>query len=191
MNVEDTSIGGVKLITPDVYGDSRGYFFESWQKFKFQSLGIDAEFLQDNQSFSCQGTLRGIHLQIAHPQGKLVQVCHGEVFDIAVDLRPDSPTVGQWTGHHLSQDNHQMLWIPPGMGHAFLVLSDTAVFTYKCTEIYYGDDQYTLAWNDPEVGVAWPEIPGMSEYLMSDKDREGLGLQAVLDLISTQDASKA
>ncbi len=191
MKAENTAIDGVKLIVPDVYGDSRGYFFESWQKYKFEELGIDAEFLQDNQSFSCQRTLRGIHLQVAHPQGKLVQVCHGEVFDIAVDLRPDSPTVGQWVGYHLSQENHHMLWIPPGLGHAFLVLSEHAVFSYKCTDIYYPDDQYTLAWDDPEVGVEWPRIDGGQDYLLSDKDRQGMSLQEILAAIRAQAAAGA
>ena len=189
MKAENTAIDGVKLIVPDVYGDSRGYFFESWQKYKFEELGIDAEFLQDNQSFSCRGTLRGIHLQVAHPQGKLVQVCHGEVFDIAVDLRPDSPTVGQWVGYHLSQENHHMLWIPPGLGHAFLVLSEHAVFSYKCTDIYYPDDQYTLAWDDPEVGVEWPRIDGGRDYLLSDKDRQGMSLQEIIAAIRARAAA--
>ncbi len=188
MKAENTIIDGVKLIMPDVYGDSRGYFFESWQKYKFKELGIDAEFLQDNQSFSCQGTLRGIHLQVAHPQGKLVQVCHGEVFDIAVDLRPDSPTVGQWVGYRLSQENHRMLWIPPGLGHAFLVLSEYAVFSYKCTDVYFADDQYTLAWDDPELGVEWPRIGGGQDYLLSDKDRQGMGLQEILHTIEARRA---
>ena len=183
IEVQDTAIAGVKLITPAVFEDERGYFFESWQKFKFAELGIDAEFLQDNQSFSRRGTLRGVHLQIAHPQGKLVQVCRGEVFDVAVDLRPDSPTVGQWTGAHLSDRNHRMLWIPPGLGHAFLVLSEKAVFSYKCTDIYYPDDQYTLAWDDPDVGIDWPAIPGLDEYVLSAKDREGRSLDEILDLI--------
>ncbi|MGV6818738.1 MAG: dTDP-4-dehydrorhamnose 3,5-epimerase [Thiotrichales bacterium] len=182
----DTEIDAVKIVEPAVYGDDRGYFFESWQKYKFAELGIDETFLQDNQSYSCRGTLRGIHLQIAHPQGKLVSVPFGEVFDIAVDLRPDSPTVGKWVGAHLSQDNHRMLWIPPGFGHAFLVLSEHAVFSYKCTDIYYGDDQYTLAWDDPSVGVEWPELPEGATKLLSEKDSVGMTLEETLTEIKAQ-----
>ncbi len=180
LQAHDTGLAGVKLITPAVFEDERGYFFESWQKFKFAELGIDAEFLQDNQSFSRRGTLRGVHLQIAHPQGKLVQVCRGEVFDVAVDLRPDSPTVGQWYGARLSDRNHHMLWIPPGLGHAFLVLSDEAVFSYKCTDIYYPDDQHTLAWDDPDVAIDWPAIEGVDGFVLSDKDRRGQSLAEIL-----------
>jgi len=172
MKITSTEIPDVKLIEPAVFKDDRGYFFESWQKEKLKQAGLDLDFVQDNESFSTRGTLRGIHLQIKQPQGKLVRATSGEVFDIAVDLRPNSKTLGKWVGRHLSDENKHMLWIPPGFGHAFLVLSDTAIFNYKCTDYYLHDDQHSLAWDDPEINVQWPDL-GETAISLSEKDQHG------------------
>lgn len=178
MNITETSLEGLLLLEPKVFGDDRGYFFESWNQKVFQDIGLDINFVQDNESQSSKGTLRGIHMQIAHPQGKLVRVSDGEVLDVAVDCRPDSKTVGQWLGFNLSAENKNMLWIPPGFGHAFLTLSTRATFNYKCSELYYGDDQFTLAWDDPDVAIDWPMSP--SQISLSEKDKQGLSLEEIL-----------
>ncbi len=171
MEIRDTSIPDVKILQPRVFRDERGYFVESWNYRTLKGLGLDLHFVQDNESKSTKGTLRGIHFQVQRPQGKLVRVVVGKVFDIAVDLRKGSPTFGQWTGVELSDENMTQLWIPPGFGHAFYVMSDTAIFNYKCTEYYQGDDQWSLLWNDPEVGVAWPLDPSV-DVLLAPKDRD-------------------
>ena len=176
-----TEIPDVILIEPDVFKDDRGYFFESWQKKKLKAGGLDLEFVQDNESFSSRGTLRGIHLQIKQPQGKLVRATRGEVFDVAVDLRPGSATEGQWVGRRLDDKNKHLLWIPPGFGHAFLVLSETALFNYKCTDYYLHDDQHTLAWDDPSINVQWPEL-GMAPVL-SEKDSQGDDFNSIMERI--------
>jgi dTDP-4-dehydrorhamnose 3,5-epimerase len=167
-----TPIEGMVLIEPQVFGDPRGFFMETWHGPKFAAAGIDAAFVQDNQSRSSQWTLRGMHLQVAHTQGKLVRVTAGSVFDAVVDLRQDSPSFGQWWGAVLSGENHHLLWIPPGLAHGMLVLSETADFLYKCTDIYSPSHERTLAWNDPTVGIEWPIPAGVAPKL-SAKDRLG------------------
>lgn len=172
------------LLEPRVFSDDRGYFFESWNAQLFRDSGLDINFVQDNESQSSRGTLRGVHMQIAHPQGKLVRVSEGEVWDVAVDCRPQSKTLGKWQGFTLSSSNKNMLWIPPGFGHAFLTLSERATFNYKCSELYFGDDQYTLAWNDSDVGIEWPI--DKAEIQLSEKDQQGMGFEEIVTLIKKQ-----
>ena len=166
MNVEQTSIPGVLLIEPSVYKDERGFFLEVWNKKIYESIGIEKPFVQDNFSNSMHGTLRGLHFQREHPQGKLVSVSLGEVFDVVVDIRPGSSTFGKWYGVTLSGENKRQIWIPPGLAHGFCVLSEMAHFSYKCTEFYYPGDEYSLLWCDEQVGVNWPIEP----KIISDKD---------------------
>ncbi len=156
MNVIETSLPGVLLLEPKVFGDARGFFMESWNRQNFSALGLDMDFVQDNHSRSARGVLRGLHYQINEPQGKLVRVVSGAVFDVAVDLRKSSPHFGQWAGYELSADNHRMMWIPPGFGHGFLVLSDSADFLYKTTTYYAPQWDRGVRWDDPRIGVAWP-----------------------------------
>lgn len=156
MHITATTLPDVKLIEPAVFRDERGFFFESWNARTLAQSGIDAAFVQDNHSRSRRGVLRGIHYQLRHPQGKLVRVVAGEVFDVAVDLRRSSPTFGRWAGMLLSAENQRLLWVPPGFGHGFVVLSETADFLYKTTDYYHPEDERTLLWNDPAVGIAWP-----------------------------------
>lgn len=172
MEIKPTALEGVKLLQPRVFEDHRGYFVETWNQRTLSDLDLDVKFVQDNESLSKKGALRGIHFQLDHPQGKLVKVVWGEVFDIAVDLRKDSPSFGQWVGEVLSAKNKHQLWIPPGFGHAYFTLSDVAVFTYKCSEFYYPDDQFCLKWDDPDIGIQWPDI-GNHEIVLSDQDRSG------------------
>jgi len=173
MEFTPTSIPDVVLVKPRVLGDHRGFFLEFYVKSKFAAAGIDAEFVQDNHSKSAQGVLRGMHYQIRQPQGKLVRVTAGEVFDVAVDLRRSSPTFGKWIGAHLSADNFHMLWIPPGFAHGFYVLSPQgAEFQYKCTDYYAPEHERVLLWNDPAVGINWPLIDG-KEPLLAAKDANG------------------
>jgi dTDP-4-dehydrorhamnose 3,5-epimerase len=163
-------IAGLYEITPQVFGDERGYFFESYSQRDFLSAGIAHTFVQDNQSFSRRGVLRGLHFQKKHPQGKLVRVIHGEVFDVAVDIRKDSPTFGKWHGVTLSDEKHNQFFVPSGFAHGFLVLSETALFSYKCTDFYHPEDEGGIIWNDPAIGIVWPQL-GM-ELNLSGKDRE-------------------
>ena len=156
MNVTETSLPGVLLIEPKVFGDARGFFLESWNRQTFAGLGLDLDFVQDNHSRSAKGVLRGLHYQLNDPQGKLVRVVNGAVFDVAVDVRKSSPHFGQWVGYELSADNHRMLWIPPGFAHGFLVLSDTADFLYKTTAYYAPQWDRGIRWDDPQIGVQWP-----------------------------------
>jgi len=172
MEIKNTKLDSVKLLQPRVFEDERGYFVETWNHRTLYDLGLDVKFVQDNESLSKKGALRGIHFQLRHPQGKLVKVVCGRVFDIAVDLRKDSPSFGHWIGEILSDENKMQLWIPPGFGHAYLTLSDKAVFSYKCTEYYYPDDQYCLRWDDPDVAIAWPEI-NSEDIILSEQDRSG------------------
>jgi len=162
-------IPGLFEIQPKVFGDSRGYFFESYSQRDFEAAGIAAYFVQDNQSRSVKGVLRGLHFQKIHAQGKLVRAIEGEVFDVAVDLRPHSPSHGKWHAVVLSGEKQNQFYIPAGFAHGFLVLSDTAVFAYKCTDFYYPEDEGGLIWNDPAIGIQWPAL-GM-EYILSDKDK--------------------
>lgn len=156
MNVIGTSLPDVLLLEPRVFGDARGFFMESWNRQTFAEHGLDLDFVQDNHSRSAKGVLRGLHYQLNHPQGKLVRVTSGAVFDVAVDLRRSSTHFGQWTGYELSAENQRMLWIPPGFGHGFLVLSDSADFMYKTTAYYAPQWDRGVRWDDAEMGIAWP-----------------------------------
>lgn len=171
-----TSIEGVTIVDVKSYGDDRGYFMETYKQPDFVAGGIDVDFVQDNQSSSVKGVLRGLHFQINHPQSKLVRVVSGEVFDAAVDLRPGSATYGKWEGVILSAENKRQFFIPRGFAHGFLVLSDTAEFCYKCDDIYHPNDEGGLMWNDPEIGIVWPAMQGdevfdESKIILSDKDK--------------------
>lgn len=168
MIVTETALPEVKLLTPRVFGDDRGFFLESWNARVFADAGIDMPFVQDNHSRSARAVLRGLHYQLVNPQGKLVRVTQGAVFDVAVDIRRASPGFGRWTGHEISGDNKQMLWIPPGFAHGFLVLSDSADFLYKCTTLYDPSSDRSLAWDDPDIGIDWP-LAGLTPQL-SAKD---------------------
>lgn len=168
-----TPLQDVFVLEPKVFGDPRGFFMETWNRETFRSAGFDLQFVQDNHSRSARGILRGLHFQTEHTQGKLVRVTAGEVFDVAVDLRRSSPTLGQWYGVTLSGENHRMLWVPPGFAHGFYVTSDYADFLYKCTDIYHPASEQTLAWNDPTVGIEWP-LPAGESPLLSAKDAHGL-----------------
>ncbi len=172
MKFTPTDIPNVVLIEPQVYGDDRGFFMETWHAGKFAEAGLDLNFVQDNHSRSRRGTLRGLHYQLGRPQGKLARVIAGEVFDVAVDLRRHSPTFGRWVGMTLSAANKKMLWVPPGFAHGFYVLSDEADFLYKCTEFYAAEDERVLRWDDPELAIDWPLSPG-SPPLLSAKDEAG------------------
>jgi dTDP-4-dehydrorhamnose 3,5-epimerase len=175
MKVIDTELPEVKLIEPKVFGDERGYFLESYNQKAFQeALGLDLEFVQDNHSFSRKNVLRGLHYQLTRPQGKLIRVLHGEVYDVAVDMREGSPNFGKHAAFRLSGDNKRMAWIPPGFAHGFLVLSETVDFLYKCTDFYNGADDRCLLWNDPAVGIQWPLE---DKPLLSPKDAEGKTLE--------------
>ena len=166
---------GIKLeglfeVFPKVFDDSRGYFFESYSKKDFDSAGLTMNFVQDNQSSSVKGVLRGLHYQKKHPQGKLVRVIQGEVFDAALDIRPGSATYGKWYTIVLSEKNQNQFYIPPGFAHGFLVLTETCIFTYKCTDFYYPGDEGGVIWNDPDINIKWPDL-GM-EYILSEKDKK-------------------
>ena len=174
MRAVPTAIPDVLVLEPKVFGDARGFFFESFNARAFRdATGLDVSFVQDNHSRSARGVLRGLHYQIRQPQGKLVRVVRGAVFDVAVDLRRASPTFGRWVGVELSEDNHRELWIPPGFAHGFVVLSEAADFLYKTTDYYAPEHERCLAWNDPAVGVEWP-YPDAPQ--LSAKDRAGLSL---------------
>lgn len=168
MQIIETKLPGVLIIEPKVFGDSRGFFLETWQQSRYKEMGISGEFVQDNLSFSTKGVLRGLHYQQPHAQGKLVSVVLGEVFDVAVDIRVGSPTFGQWVGVMLSGDNHRQLWIPAGFAHGFCVTSETAYFTYKCTDVYTPEAEGGIIWNDPNIGIEWPLI----DVSLSDKDKK-------------------
>lgn len=172
----ETSIEGVIVVDVKSYGDERGYFMETYKKPDFVAGGIDVDFVQDNQSSSTKGVLRGLHFQINHPQSKLVRVVSGEVFDVAVDLREGSPTYGKWEGVVLSAENKRQFFIPRGFAHGFLVLSETAEFCYKCDDIYHPNDEGGLMWNDPVIGIEWPALQGDAEFdeskvILSEKDK--------------------
>jgi dTDP-4-dehydrorhamnose 3,5-epimerase len=168
---EETPIEGLFILKPTVYGDDRGYFFESYTKKDFEEIGLDVEFVQDNQSKSQKGVLRGLHFQDKHVQGKLVRVVEGRVFDVAVDIRKGSPTYGQYFGLELSAENKLMFYVPEGFAHGFLTLSDEAVFVYKVTNYYCAECDGGIIWNDPEINITWPlKENGISEPSLSDKD---------------------
>jgi len=170
-----TALRDVVLVEPRVHGDERGFFLETWHRERFAQAGIDYEFVQDNHSRSVRGTLRGLHFQRAHVQGKLVRVTSGEVFDVAVDVRRSSPDFGRWAGMRLSAANRRSLWVPPGFAHGFLVLSDVADFVYKCTDYYDPESERAIRWNDPAIGIEWPLEPGVAPIL-SARDAAAGGL---------------
>lgn len=173
MKAIQTSIPGVLVLEPRVFGDARGFFFESWNARVFREVtGVEVNFVQDNHSRSAQGVLRGLHYQIQNPQGKLVRVVRGAVFDVAVDLRRASPAFGQWFGAELSEENQRQMWVPPGCAHGFVVLSEFADFLYKATDYYAPEHERCIAWNDPAIGIDW----GVSEPVLSAKDQQGLAL---------------
>jgi len=169
MKISPTKISEVLVLEPDVYADERGYFMETFRSSYLTNHGVELNFVQDNQSQSRIGTLRGLHYQLEFPQGKLVRVISGTVFDVAVDIRKSSSTFGNWVGETLSAENKKQLWIPPGFAHGFLVLSKSAELFYKCTEYYHPEDDYSLLWNDPAVGIEWPLQN--REPILSEKDR--------------------
>lgn len=173
MKFSPSVLPDVVEITPQVFGDARGFFMETWHAAKFAAAGLDLSFVQDNHSRSQQGTLRGIHYQIGTPQGKLVRVISGAIFDVAVDLRQGSVTFGKWLGMTLSGENKKMLWIPPGFGHGFYVLSDSAEFVYKCTTLYAPEQERCIRWDDPDLAIDWPLQHGEAPIL-SEKDRAGV-----------------
>ena len=175
MNLIKTEIPDVVIIEPKVFGDDRGFFYESWNARTFASLGLDVSFVQDNHSKSQRGVLRGLHYQIKQPQGKLVRVVAGEVFDVAVDMRRSSPTFGKWVGFTLSAENKRMAWIPPGFAHGFCTTSESAEFLYKTTDYYAPEYERSLLWSDPAIGIAWP-LGGMEPQLAA-KDRAGVLLK--------------
>jgi len=172
MKVTPTEHPEVLLIEPDVFRDARGFFMETFHAEKYRAHGIPVHFVQDNHSRSQRGVLRGLHYQLERPQGKLVRVAAGEVFDVAVDIRRGSPNFGQWAGAILSEENCHQLYIPPGFAHGFCVLSEYADFLYKCTDVYVPGDEYGIAWDDPAIGIEWPQL----DYVLSDKDRNAPGL---------------
>jgi dTDP-4-dehydrorhamnose 3,5-epimerase len=178
MKFQNTPIKDVVLIEPQVFGDARGFFLETWQKERFAAAGIDATFVQDNHSRSSQWTLRGLHFQSEHTQGKLVRVTSGSVFDVVVDLRRSSSSFGKWWGVELSAENHRMLWVPQGLAHGILVTSETADFLYKCTDLYSPAHERTLSWNDPALAIGWP-LPGGLSPKLSPKDAQGLSFAAI------------
>ncbi len=164
-----TLLTDVTVIEPTIHGDDRGFFMETWHREKFRDGGVDFDFVQDNHSRSAKNTLRGLHYQIKQPQGKLVRVIAGEIFDVAVDIRRSSPTFGKWVGEYLSATNHKMLWVPPGFAHGFLVTSETADVCYKCTDYYAPEHDRGIRWDDPDIGISWPIAAGVTP-LLSPKD---------------------
>ncbi len=177
MEFERLTIPDVVLLRPKVFGDPRGFFLESWNRKVFADAGLDLDFVQDNHSRSVRHTLRGLHYQMQHTQGKLVRVVSGAVFDVAVDLRRNSSTFRRWVGAELSEANNHMLWVPPGFAHGFLVLSESADFQYKCTDYYAPAHERTLLWNDPDIGIDWP-LPAGVAPLLATKDAAGVGFRA-------------
>lgn len=168
MKCTPTAIPELLLIEPQVYGDARGYFLEVWQAARYSEHGIAVEFVQDNQAYSRRGVLRGLHIQHPHAQGKLVYVLHGEVFDVAVDIRRGSPWFGQWVGARLSAENKHQLWVPPGFAHGYCVTSEDALFVYKCSDYYHPEAEFSVRWDDPAIGIDWPlDAPP----ILSEKDR--------------------
>jgi len=172
MKIIETSLPGVIIIEPKVFRDERGYFLETFREDKLSEAGINKKFVQQNHSRSTKGTLRGLHYQLAHPQGKLVRVARGKVFDVAVDIRIGSPTFGKWHGSMLDDEVMRMMYIPPGFAHGFVVLSESADFIYQCTDYYHPQSEQGIAWNDPKIGIDWP----ITDAILSDKDKQYLNL---------------
>lgn len=175
MNIIETKIPGVLIIEPKVFADGRGYFKETWNHQRFADAGLNMVFVQDNISYSQKGVLRGLHYQKPQTQGKLVQVLEGEVFDVAVDIRKGSPTFGQWVGEYLSAENHRQFYVPEGFAHGFCVVSDMAMFSYKCTDFYNARAEGGVAWNDPDIGIDWP----VDDPILSEKDKAAVRLKDV------------
>jgi dTDP-4-dehydrorhamnose 3,5-epimerase len=169
MKIREADLNGLLMIEPDVFDDERGYFLETWSMERYSGAGIPQGFVQDNLSFSRKGVLRGLHFQNPRAQAKLVSVLFGEVFDVAVDIRRSSPTFGEWRGEYLSSDNRRQIYLPPGFAHGFVVMSDTALFAYKCTEYYDRASEKTISWNDPDIGIEWP----INDPIVSEKDKSG------------------
>ena len=176
MEFRRLDIPEVILVEPNVIHDARGFFLETYHRDKYAAGGIPETFVQDNQSFSRKGVLRGLHAQLQHPQGKLVRAIIGEIFDVAVDIRPDSPTFGRWVGAVLSEENAHQLYVPPGFAHGFCVLSDVAHVQYKCTDVYQPGDEIGVVWNDPEIGIDWP----VGDPVLNDKDRNAPRLAEIV-----------
>jgi dTDP-4-dehydrorhamnose 3,5-epimerase len=172
MRLIETPLQDALIVEPKVFGDQRGFFMESWNRQAFAQLGLDLDFVQDNHSRSARGVLRGLHYQLKQPQGKLVRVVAGTVFDVAVDLRKSSPTFGQWTGVELSAENRRMFWVPPGFAHGFLVLSESADFLYKTTDYYAPEHERSILWNDPDLAIDWP-LAGIGAPTLAAKDAAG------------------
>jgi dTDP-4-dehydrorhamnose 3,5-epimerase len=175
MNVQTCGIPGLLIIEPKVFGDARGFFLEAWNRRRYAEAGLDEDFVQDNISLSRRGILRGLHFQNPNPQGKLLQVLQGEVFDVAVDIRRGSPTFGKWHGIMLTSDNKRQFYVPPGFAHGFAVLSETALFQYKCTEFYSPKDEWAIRWDDSDIGIEWP----LKEPLLSERDSKAVCLRDV------------
>ncbi len=173
MKIEPTIFEDAFVIVPNVFGDSRGYFHEVYHKEKFHELGLNVEFVQDNLSKSTKGVLRGLHFQWNPHQGKLVRAVTGKIYDVIVDIKRDSPTFGKWFGIELSEENHKMLWIPPGYAHGFLTLSDEVILEYKCTGVWNGNCEASIRYDDPEIGIVWP----LTDVVVSEKDMEGMSLR--------------
>lgn len=176
MKVTKTAIPGLLIIEPKVFGDDRGFFLETWQRERYASHGIPEGMVQDNQAYSRQGVLRGLHIQHPHAQGKLVQVLRGEVFDVAVDVRRGSPWYGRWAGVLLSGENKLQFWVPPGFAHGYYVTGEDALFTYKCSDFYHPENELSIAWNDPAIGIEWPLI---GEPMLSKKDEAAMALNEI------------
>jgi dTDP-4-dehydrorhamnose 3,5-epimerase len=173
--IEEAKIAGVKIITPEVFTDDRGYFFETFNTNDFKKLSLPSKFVQDNQAFSKKGTLRGFHYQLKYPQGKLVRVIKGKVFDVAVDIRYGSPTFGNYFGLELSDSNQKMMFIPEGFAHGYLVTSDEAIFQYKCTDVYHPEDEYGIFWNDDQININWP----FENPILSSRDNNLPNLKSI------------
>ncbi|MCB1750128.1 MAG: dTDP-4-dehydrorhamnose 3,5-epimerase [Gammaproteobacteria bacterium] len=186
MKISTTAIPQVVVVEPDVFGDARGYFLETWHALRYAKAGLDTQFVQDNRSRSRYGVLRGLHYQLNQPQGKLVSVSHGRVFDVAVDIRRGSPWFGRWVGAELSDINHKQLYIPPGFAHGFCVLSEMADFSYKCTEFYAPDDEHGILWNDPDIAIAWPG----GDFQVSEKDAGNKRLKEMGELLPVYRAAR-
>ena len=186
MKITQTRIPEVLIIEPDVFGDSRGFFMETWHARKYAELGLNVDFVQDNHSRSSKGILRGLHYQLKHPQGKLVRVTNGAVFDVAVDVRKGSPTFGQWVSVELTGDNHKQFYVPPGFAHGFCVLSESADFLYKCTDFYAPEYEHGILWSDPDIGIDWPA----SDFTISDKDAQNKLLRNMEDKLPIYEASE-
>jgi dTDP-4-dehydrorhamnose 3,5-epimerase len=178
MKIINTTLTEVKIIEPKVFGDARGFFYESYHEARYKDAGIQGDFVQDNLSRSHAGVLRGLHYQLKYPQAKLVTVVRGEVFDVVVDIRVGSPTFGKWFGTILNDTNHRQLYIPAGFAHGFCVLSETVDFHYKCTDYYHVEDEYGILWNDKDIGIEWP-LARVSKPLLSEKDEKNKALQSI------------